>query len=370
MTAVTVPSAVGTAARPWLHVAVFLTSLLGVAQLFAVFGRSGSYGPSGFYTQDGTLIPLAEIANFLTGGGMYDAASTEHPRGQCMPGLKVRQSYDRPRWDYFDAQGCILVQHNELGFRDVEFPIQKPPGEFRVLAIGDSLTYGSGVLREDAWPEVLERRIATNGRPTQVINCGFAAGNQPAHYARWLESDGLLLDPDLVVIGLSLNDLGNGNDVPMLCYQGVTTVGCPVALIDQFATVFVNWRATRNPVDFAAVVRAHPETWQATQQGLRRMQATLAARGIPYVVAILPMFSGLESEPNPYAELHRMAADFCREAAILHVDLLSTVAGRRSEDLWVHPTDQHPIPEGHRLLAEGLYRYLVAQGLVAKGKSD
>ncbi|MBL8724679.1 MAG: hypothetical protein JNK49_11570 [Planctomycetes bacterium] len=359
-----------TTMRPWLHTVVFLLSLLGTAQLFAVFGRSGNYGPSGFFTQDGTLIPLAEIANFLTGGGMYEAASNEHPRGQCMPGLRVRQSYDRPRWDYFDAQGCILIQHNDLGFRDVEFPIAKPPGEFRVLAIGDSLTYGSGVLREDAWPEVLERHIAASGRPTQVINCGFAGGHAPAQYANWLDSDGLLLDPDLVVIGLSLNDLGNGNDVPMLCYQGVTSVGCPIALIDQFATVYVNWRATANPVDYVQVVRSHPETWTATQAGLKRMQARLQERSIPYVVAILPMFSGLENEPNPYAGLHRLASEFCREAGIPYVDLLDTVAGRRSEDLWVHPTDQHPIPEGHRLLAAGLYRYLVAQGLVAKAKSD
>jgi len=194
--------------KPLLHVTLYLVGLFGAAQLIHAFGSGfGSYEPGGFYTPDGTKVPIAEIANFLTGGGYLGGDQDVHPRGRLTPGLRVKQGYDRPRWDYFDAQGCILIEHNSVGFRDEEFPLQKPAGEFRVLALGDSFTYGSGVQAQDAWPQVLERDLSHGGRKVQVINCGFAAGSYaPAGYDTWMASDGLLLQPDLVVVGFCLND--------------------------------------------------------------------------------------------------------------------------------------------------------------------
>lgn len=348
-----------------LHALLYLLGLFGGAQAIAALGLGfTSYQPGAFYTPDGLKVPIAEIANFLTGGGYLGGGEGEHPRGRLVAGLRVKQGYDRPRWDYFDAQGCILIEHNSLGFRDEEFPIQKPPGEFRVLALGDSFTWGSGVRAEDAWPQVLERGLAAAGRKAQVINCGFAAGSySPAGYDTWMVSDGLLLQPDLVVVGFCLNDMGNDNDVPMLSYQGVTTVGCPVALVDQFLTYFENRRLMASPVDFAAVVQKRPETWNATQQALRNLQRILAEKHVPLVVAVIPMVSQLDQVPGPYDELHRMVGAFCAEAGIACVDLKSTLAGRHDVDLWVHPTDQHPNHLGQKLLGQGVLRYLVEKGL-------
>ena len=136
----------------------------------------GGHGQGRFYTPNGVEIPVAEIANFLSGGGYMGSSDLEPPYGRLTPSLHVKQGYDRPRWDYFDEDGCIVVQHSSRGFRDEEFPIQKPAREFRVLAFGDSFTWGSGVLAEDAWPHVLEVSMRARG-PTQVVNCGFACGS-------------------------------------------------------------------------------------------------------------------------------------------------------------------------------------------------
>ncbi len=345
------------------HVALYLVGLFGAAQLIHAFGSGFSgYEPGGFYTPDGTKVPMAEIANFLTGGGYLGGDKDEHPRGRLTPGLRVKQGYDRPRWDYFDAQGCILIEHNSLGFRDEEFPVQKPAGEFRVLALGDSFTYGSGVQARDAWPQVLERDLAHGGRKVQVINCGFAAGSYaPAGYDTWMASDGLLLQPDLVVVGFCLNDMGNGNDIPMLSYQGVTTTGFPVALIDQFLTAYRNRQAKDNVPEFAAVVKAHPETWNATQQGLRNLQRILGEKKIPLVIAVIPMLSQLDRDPYPYEALHRMIGEFCATQALPCVDLKSAFLGKNEFDLWVHPTDQHPNHLGQKMLGDGIHRFLVEQ---------
>lgn len=348
-----------------LHVLLYLVGLLGGAQLIQKCGLGFQpYQPGAFYTPDGTEVPLAEIANFLTGGGYLGGAEGPRPRGRLTPGLRVKQGYDRPRWDYFDAQGCILVEHNSIGFRDEEFPIEKPAGEYRVLTIGDSFTYGSGVLGEDAWPQVLERGLATGGRPVQVINGGFAAGSYaPAGYDTWLESDGFLLQPDLVVIGFCLNDMGDGNDIPMLSWSGVTTCNYQVALLDQVMTWIENKRRMSSPTDYAAIVAQRPGTWNATQQALRNLQRLCKGRGVPLVVAVIPMISGLDQTPGPYAPLHAMIETFCQQQGILHVDLRPNLAGRHDTDLWVHPTDQHPNHLGQKLLGDGVLHFLQQHGL-------
>ena len=41
------------------------------------------------------------------------------------------------------------VSTNSFGHRDEDFPVSKPLSEFRVLALGDSVTFGDGVSASD-----------------------------------------------------------------------------------------------------------------------------------------------------------------------------------------------------------------------------
>jgi hypothetical protein len=43
----------------------------------------------------------------------------------------------------------------------------------------------------------------------------------------------------------------------------------------------------------------------------------------------------------PYLGLHEMVREFCAEAGIECLDLLSGFRGRNAEDLQLHATDQH-----------------------------
>ena len=54
---------------------------------------------------------------------------------------------------------------SSAGLRDAEAEIPKPTGVFRIVAAGDSITYGSGVRREQGWPDRLEERLIALGRP-------------------------------------------------------------------------------------------------------------------------------------------------------------------------------------------------------------
>jgi lysophospholipase L1-like esterase len=342
-------------------------SLVGAETIFRLFGPHEPHAPR-LLTSAGREVPAAEIASHVRRQGPVD--ERPHPSGLLTPDMRARQQYDHPRWGYFDPQGCIPVEHNSLGFRDREFPVEKPPGEYRVLTLGDSWTYGNGVQAADSWPKQLER-LLQHGRkdPVFVVNGGLAAGSDdPSGYDDWVKQDGLGLSPDLVIVGFCLDDMGNENpnkghnDVPMLGYRAVKTwpLTGPSHIYDYVTKLLEQRRlAERRVPDFSEAVKAAPETWNATQQGLRDLKTMLDAVGVPLIVAVFPMLSQLDPpERYPYAGLHSMVGDFCREAGIHCVELKDTFLGRRDEDLWVHSTDQHPNDAGQRMIAEGIRNWL------------
>jgi lysophospholipase L1-like esterase len=105
------------------------------------------------------------------------------------------------------------VQINRLGFRDPrEYSLEKPPGTFRILVIGDSVTFGHGATFETTYPYLLERRLKA-WRPAvrwEVWNLGVP-GYNTRQEATYLAEVGDRYRPDLVVVGFYPNDF-SGND--------------------------------------------------------------------------------------------------------------------------------------------------------------
>jgi hypothetical protein len=96
------------------------------------------------------------------------------------------------------------VQTNSLGFRDREFALRKAV-KTRIIAIGDSFTFGHGVNVNQAWPKLLEARLRAAGYDLEIANLG-RPGNSPRGYATVAEKAIPLLKPDLVIIAVLQGD--------------------------------------------------------------------------------------------------------------------------------------------------------------------
>ncbi len=81
------------------------------------------------------------------------------------------------------------------------------PGVYRVLCVGDSITYGFNVDGDETYPRQLEALLERRypGRRFEVINAGVP-GWSWIQGRRYLELEGLALRPDVVVIGHGTND--------------------------------------------------------------------------------------------------------------------------------------------------------------------
>lgn len=102
----------------------------------------------------------------------------------------------------------VPVRTNALGFRDArEYPLAKPPGTFRIVVLGDSVTFGHGAPYETSYPYLLEQRLRS-WRPDvkwEVWNLGIPGYNTAQELA-YLNEVGERYAPDLVIVGFFLND--------------------------------------------------------------------------------------------------------------------------------------------------------------------
>ena len=98
----------------------------------------------------------------------------------------------------------FTVKTNSMGFRDREFE-DRLRARTRILALGDSFTYGWGVEIDQSWPKVLEQRLRRTGLDVEVANLGKPAGS-PRSYADIAERAVPVLKPDLVIVAVLQGD--------------------------------------------------------------------------------------------------------------------------------------------------------------------
>jgi hypothetical protein len=99
--------------------------------------------------------------------------------------------------------------NNALGLNDVEFAIPKPPGRFRILALGDSFTFGL-VPYPYAVMTLLEARLRDRCPGTDLEVLNFGIGGTRVRDYRILATLALeRYEPDLVLVNFYA-----GNDAP------------------------------------------------------------------------------------------------------------------------------------------------------------
>ncbi len=108
--------------------------------------------------------------------------------------------FDTPEFHY-------TAKINSLGFRDHEIEAKRSD-KLRVMTLGDSFTFGSGVALEETWTKALERELSGAGCAFEALNLG-RGGRAVDGYADIAETAIPVLQPDLVLVAvLQGDDLG------------------------------------------------------------------------------------------------------------------------------------------------------------------
>ncbi len=291
----------------------------------------------------------------------------------------------------------VPVRANRFGYRGPDWDVAKPRGAFRVAVLGDSETFGYGVLEEETYPARIERALRERRpeRRWEVLNFAMSGFNT-AQAAEVCTLDVLPFAPDLVVLGFFPNDV----DPPIRAEhfgvraaaadEGARAVpaGEPVRPADAKARAWSPLRwvgALRTPqflrtrgaalarrlgvrvgtstTRYADLYASRAPAWLSCEEALRAIRDACARRGVRFAVAILPFIVSFD-ETHPMAAAHRQVAAFCEAEGIPCLDLLPAYMGESAARLAVSPVNNHMNAEGNRIAAEAILAWLLESGLM------
>ena len=96
------------------------------------------------------------------------------------------------------------IAMNPDGYRGPVVPRKKVDGEVRILALGDSTTFGTGVAVEQTWPWRLTSQLSHDSVKVSCINAGLPAVHTK-NMSRWYEDVWAGYNPDHVILAVSNN---------------------------------------------------------------------------------------------------------------------------------------------------------------------
>lgn len=284
----------------------------------------------------------------------------------------VKKNYDLERWryallgtifhekphhfhlhkpnSYFKELYGVEVKINSKGLRDFEYSYLKPANIYRVLVLGDSITFGWGVPFEYTYPKYLEKMLNTGDTNVkfQVINTGVGNYNTQSE-VEFLKKEGLKYNPDMIVLGYFVND--------------AQTLKPSINFFNKHSYLYVYlWskintlRANYFKGDYVSYYRLfYKEGSKSKAQfetSVRELKQIANKTGIPLLVVLLPDLHDLKKyvfkDINAYVQ--HLFDDYPVVDMLPYFD-----ADKNPVYYWVSKEDPHYNKYAHRLIAENLY---------------
>lgn len=297
-----------------------------------------------------------------------------------------------PRPNYRSEDGTL--RHNSLGCRAEEAPVHKPKNVYRIITLGGSTTYSTGVRRnEEVYTYKLEKQLTSwaqrrgLGKSFEVLNCGVPGYTSAENLSRYIFSLSEY-EPDLVIVQQGLNDT-QPRELPHLSrdYREYSKIWEEVdsrenrwflmrvarlvknRLTDSLWTKGINlivrrpfWDKKRSGTDSANYSKNPPWIFESNTRYLVRLIQEDGARALlmtEHVVTDKAM-PGMElpnSRIKATLEHNQVLKQVAQEENGLFFDLQSKLCACEA----IMPDGRHLNEQGETLKAQALFEYLTCQ---------
>ncbi len=289
-----------------------------------------------------------------------------------------------------------FVTTNSLGFRGAEIAMPKPTGRFRIVAVGDSVTFGFGVNDTETFSAQAEQllRRALHGADIEVVNLavpGYETRQEVGLVKRYASA----LQPDLVLIGFYTNDVPDALADANSNRSGTTIAAAnpvkgQVLHMNPAPTSWVETQLRRSRAIYtgghalkALLRRGEGKTgssleldllenhdsadleraWDRIAQQMADLQAAAAAASFKVGIVILPpreQVAGQFSDSQYQSKVRSIAEPL----GFFVIDPLPAMAASplRKNTLFIPYDRNHPSAAGHRIIGETIADFLSRHG--------
>ncbi len=292
----------------------------------------------------------------------------------------------RPHLDTVRAIGGrrFWVRTNSLGLRDEEIPSRRPVNQYRILCLGDSITYGHGVERAHTYEYLLQEMLyaAFPGRDIRVINggCPGYSSFQGQELFKRLDP---IIQPDLLIIAYLYADAVMEEDADRerivkspaaralknLLYQSEAYL-----FLRSYISHRIEGRSPGAPPSGSFSLNSARVSQEDYQRILTGMVKTLQARGGQAVLVNLPKS---RSDPGTrYGEYRQIMARVAAQTGALYLDLDRIFAASpKPAALFIETSPGevdriHPNEKGFELMARSLADLIIPSGVISNRSSQ
>ncbi len=258
----------------------------------------------------------------------------------------------------------VEISINSYGFRDHEFPIDKPEGVCRIVALGDSLTFGQGVPVEGTYSKKLEallNRERGSGRRFEVLNAGVQ-GYNTVQEAIVLRHRVLPLRPDFLILGFTeTNDPEIKAPAPFSLDKalGKASVLLKLPILDHLGQRVERKRTAEEWNRFThEIYEPEGDHWKACRSALEEIRDLCRQNQIGLVVALFPCLFHEDIYHAEREQLKQTLKHLNMSYIEMYPHLLPDILALPPSTLRISETDHHPSRFVHQRFAELILQWL------------
>jgi lysophospholipase L1-like esterase len=264
---------------------------------------------------------------------------------------------------------------NSKGLRDAEYDNPKTLETFRILVLGDSFTFGSGIKRiEDLYAKILEQKlneskILGDNIRFEVLNGGLQ-NKITGDWLELLQSIVTSFKPDMLLVVFSLRDGCKYSDLHEVFRKTQIELKerNEKLLLYRHSSLF---KFIKNRIDMREISKKHIESfnswyigspeqtieWESAKMNVLKMRQIANENKASFYFVIFPILFEL-NDNYPFNPIMKALQSYLKQNQIDYLSLFDSFKGKSGPSLWVSKYDQHPNEEGHRIAADAIFSYV------------